>query len=145
MLVDALLRFSNAQAVTAAAASDSVVDLGAARDLGTGERLYLVVSVAVAMTDSGSNSTLTVALQGDSTDTFTPDGATDVLLIPAVSAAGFTAIAALSPGALGLAYRYLRLYYTPNNGDLSAGSFTSFLTHNIQKYVSYNDNIQITG
>ena len=36
MFVDALLRFSNSQAITADAASESVVDFSQVRDLGVG-------------------------------------------------------------------------------------------------------------
>lgn len=144
MFFDAYNQFSDAQAVTAAAASDNVLDLGAVRDIGTGEPLYLVVVVDVAMTDTGSNSTLTVAIEGDSTTSFTPDGTQDQFTIPAVSAAGAVFYSRLDPGAAPLQFRYIRLKYTPNNGDLSAGSFTAFLTHDIQKYVSYADALTIS-
>lgn len=144
MIHDALLLFSDAQAVTSAAASTSSVDLGAVRDIGTGEPLYVCVVVDVAMADTGSNSTLTVALEGDSTSTFSPDGTQDLFTIPATTAAGSVFYARLDPGAAPLQYRYIQLKYTPNNGDLSAGSFTAFLTHNIQKYVSYADGITVS-
>ena len=80
MIMDAQLLFSDAQAITAAAGSTNTIDLGAVRDIGTGENLYLVVTVDVAFTDGSSNSTLTVALEGDSTTTITPDGTVDFLL-----------------------------------------------------------------
>lgn len=144
MYVDSQLLFSDAQAVTAAAASTNIVDLSAVRDIGTGGPLYVVVTVDVAMTDTGSNSTLTVALEGDSTSTITPDATQDLFVIPAVSAAGAVFYARLDPGAAPLQYRYIQLKYTPNNGDLSAGSFTAFITHDIQKYVSYADAITIS-
>lgn len=144
MYVDSLLQFSDAQAVTAAAASDSVVDLGAVRDIGTGEDLYLVCVCDVAMTDSSSDSTLVVAIEGDSTDTFTPDGTQDMFTFAALSAIGTVKIAKLSPGSAPLQYRYIRLKYTPANGNLSAGSFTAFLTNNVQKFVAYADNIQVS-
>lgn len=144
MLVDAQLLFSDAQAVTAAAASTNTVDLGAVRDIGTGDDLYLVVGCDVAMTDASSDSTLDVFLYGDSTTTFTPDGSQLMFTFPAVSAAGTVKIAKLSPGSAPLQYRYIQLYYSPNNGNLSTGSFTAFLTHNIEKYVSYADGITIS-
>ena len=64
MYVDALLLFSDAQAITAAAASTSYIDFGAVRDMGTGEDLYVVVTCDVAMTDGSSDSTLAVAIEG---------------------------------------------------------------------------------
>lgn len=137
MIMDALLQFSDAQAVTAAAGSDNTLDMGVARDLGTGEDLYVVVSVDVAFTDSSSDSTLTVALEGDSTTTFSPDGTTTLFTIPALAAAGAIYYAKLSPGADALQYRYLRLKYTPNNGNLTTGSLTAGIVHGIQKFTAY--------
>lgn len=137
MYVDKALLFSNAQAITAAAASDDYVDLGAVRDIGTGEPLYVVVNVDVAFTDGSSDSTLTVALEGDSSTTFTPDGTDTLFTIPALAAIGDTFIARLDPGMAALQYRYIRLKYTPNNGNLTTGSVTAHITHDIQKYKSY--------
>lgn len=144
MYVDAQLLFSDAQAVTAAAASDNVVDLGIARDIGTGENMYLVVVCDTAMTDAGSDSTLDVILQGDSTTTFTPDGARTLFQFGATSAAGTSKIARLDPGSEPLQYRYIRLYYSPNNGDLTTGSFTAFITNDIEKYTAYADGYTIS-
>jgi hypothetical protein len=144
MYLDSQLLFSDAQAVTAAAGSTNTIDLSAVRDIGTGENLYLVLIVDVAMTDGSSDSSVTVAIEGDSTDSFTPDATENVLLIPAVSAIGYKAIARLNPGSLPLQYRYIRLKYTPNNGNLSTGSFTAFLTHDVDKYKAYADNVTIS-
>lgn len=137
MIHDAQNLFSDAQAVTAAAGSTNTIDLGAVRDIGTGENIYVVVTCDVAMTDSGSDSTLTVALEGDSTTTITPDGTQDLFTIPALTAAGAAFFARLAPGSAALQFQYIRLKYTPNNGNLTTGSFTAFLCHDIQKYVTY--------
>jgi hypothetical protein len=142
--VDAQLMFSDEQAVTAAAASTNYIDLGSVRDIGTGEDLYVVVQVDVAMADSGSDSTLAVALEGDSSTTFTPDGTQTLFTFAATSAAGTVKIAKLDPGSAPLQYRYIQLKYTPANGDLSAGKFTAFLTNNIDKYVTYADGFKIS-
>lgn len=144
MYVDAQLLFSDAQAVTAAAASTNYLDTSAVRDLGTGEPLYIVVLVDVAFTDSGSDSTLTVALEGDSSTTFTPDGTRDLFTFAALSAAGTVKYAMLQPGGAPEQYRYLQLKYTPANGNLSTGSLTAFITHDIQRWVAYADNITIS-
>lgn len=142
MLVDALLLFSDAQAVTSAAGSTNTIDLGAARDMGSGEPLYVVVTCDVAMTDSGSDSTLAVALEGDSTDSFTPDSTVTLFTFSALSAAGTTKIALVPPGLMN--YRYARLKYTPASGDLTTGSFTAFITKDVQNYTSYADGITIS-
>jgi hypothetical protein len=142
MYVDAQLLFSDAQAVTATAASTNYIDFGAVRNLGVGENLYIVVSCDVAMTDSGSDSTLTVALEGDSTSTFTPDYTRNLFTFSALTAAGTVKIARISPGDAEL--QYMQLKYTPANGNLTTGSFTAFITNNIQAYTSYADNITIS-
>lgn len=142
MYVDSQLLFSDAQAVTSAAGSTNTIDFGAVRDMGVGEPLYVVVLCDVAMTDSGSDSTLVVALEGDSTTSFTPDFTRNLFTFSALSAAGTVKIAALGPDDLNL--QYARLKYTPAGGDLSTGSFTAFIAKDIQKYTSYADNVTIS-
>lgn len=144
MLLDAQNLFSDAQAVTAAAISDNIIDLGAVRDIGTGERLYVNINVDVAMTDASSDSTLTVSLYGDSTTTITPDASQALLTIPAVSAAGANFIVSLDPLSAPLQYQYIALYYTPNNGNLTTGSFTAGIVHGIEEFTAYADNITIS-
>lgn len=143
MLLDAHNLFSDAQAVTAAAASTNLIDLGAIRNLGVGENLYVVVVCDVAMTDDSSNSTLAVKVQTDDNESF--DSATDGQTIgtfAATSAIGTKLVARLQPDLVN--ERYMRLYYTPANGNLSTGSFTAFLTHDIDAYTSYADNSTIS-
>ena len=142
MYQDALLTFSQAQAVTATAASTNYVDLGAVRNIGVGENLYVVCVCTVAMTDASSDSTLAVALEGDSTTTFTPDSTKTLFTFSAVSPAGTTKIARISPDDINL--RYMQLKYTPAGGDLSTGSFTAFIMHDIEKWTAYADAITIS-
>jgi len=144
MYVDAQLLFSDAQAITADAASTNIVDLGSVRDIGTGQSLYIVTVVDVAMTDSGSDSTLAVILEADSTTTLTPDESLTLFTIPAVTAAGEVFISRLDPTAAVLQYQYLGIQYTPANGNLSTGSFTTFMTVNVDAWKAYADNITIS-
>lgn len=141
MLVDKKLTYSDAQAITAAAASTDVIDFSEARNLGVGEPLYIVVLVDTAFTDSGSDSTLSVALEMDSTESFTPDYTRTLFTFPALSAAGTVKIARISPDDMDL--RYSRLLYTPNNGNLTTGAVTAFITHDIQAWKAYADNVTI--
>ena len=141
MLVDAKLLYSDAQAITAAAGSTSTLDFNEARDLGVGEPLYIVVLVDTAFTDAGSDSALAVALEMDSTESFTPDYTRTLFTFPALSAAGSVKIARISPDDMDL--RYSRLLYTPSNGNLTTGAVTAFITHDIQRYKAYADNITI--
>lgn len=142
MFMDADLLFSDAQAVTAAAASDNYIDLGplysgnTTRDIGVSDELYVVVSCDVAMTDGSSNSTLAVTWGTDDNTSFSSETTLFTIgTFPAVSAAGAKLIAKLPPG---LSYeRYNRLTYTPANGDLTTGSFTAAIVKNIDNYKSY--------
>lgn len=145
MFLDSQLLFSDAQAITAAATSTNTLDLGAVRDIGTGQNLFVVVTVDIAFTDTGSDSTLTVTLWGDSTTTLTPDATQDLFVIPALTAAGATFIASLDPGAAPLQLQYIALRYTPNNGNLSTGTITAFVTKDVQRVRAYPDAITITG
>jgi hypothetical protein len=142
MYVDALLLFSDAQAITASAESTSYIDLGAARDIGVGKPLYVVIIVDVAMTDVSSDSTVTVSLYGDSETTFTPDGSQTLVVIPALTAAGTKYVIPIAPGLTN--YRYLELYYAVANGNLTTGSFTAFITDTPQLDAVYPDGITIS-
>lgn len=146
MIMDANLRFSNAQDVTTAdPVSTNILDISkAARDPGTGKPLYLVTVVTTAFTDAGSNSTVTVSLRGDSTDTITPDATRDVFIIPALAAEGDCFIAPLHPKGNVEQYQYLQLKYTLTNGDLTTGKVTSFLTEEPQAWKAYADNRTIS-
>ena len=141
MIIDSLLLFSDAQAVTSAAGSTNTIDMSEVRDIGNGEPLYIVVTVDVA-TDAGK--TVAVALEGDSTTTFTPDGTVTMFTMAAATAAGTVFVYTLQPGSDPLQYRYLRLLYTPSSA-LTDGTFTAFLTNNYQRATHYADNITITG
>lgn len=145
MYVDSHLLFSDAQAVTAAAASTNYVDLSAVRKMGVGQPLYLVVICVVAMTDSGSDSTLAVILQTDDNTSFS--SASEVMSLgsfAAVSAAGTRLIAPLPPAPANAFERYARVYYTPANGNLSQGSFDAFIALDIAAWSPYANGYTIS-
>ena len=143
MLLDALVKFSDEQAVTAAAASTNEVDLGAARNIGVGERLFIVVVCDVAMTDGSSDSTLDVYIQTSTTEGSGHANKQLVGTFPAVSAAGTVIYAAIDPNKVN--EQYMRLYYDPQNGNLTTGTFSAYLTHDVQAFTAYADNITISG
>lgn len=148
MFLDVLLRLSNSQAVTSAADSTNMIDQGVVggRDLGSGQPLFLVVCVTQTMTDGGGNTyPVTVSLQGDSTDTMSPDVTQDVLSIPANTAAGNRFYVALAPGMLPLQKQFVNIKYTPVGGNLTAGKFTAYFTHEApQPTKFYADNVTIS-
>jgi hypothetical protein len=144
MIIDAQLTFSDAQAVTATANSTNVVDTGplfsgnTGRNLGLGERLYVVVTVDVAMTDSGSDSTITVSLVTDDNSALSSVATVATLgIIPALTAAG-SVFAYRLPVAGAVPYeRYIALAYTTTNGNLTTGSFTASITKDASVYNQY--------
>ena len=143
MLFDAQNKYSDAQAVTADAASTNIIDHGAVRNLGVGENLYVVVSVDVAMTDASSNSTCTVTLETDDNASFSSATTAQTIgTFAALAAIGTRLVARLQPDKVN--ERYTRLKYTMANGDLSTGSFTAFLTKEIDAYTAYADAITIS-
>ncbi len=146
MIVDKHLAFSVGQAITAAADSTDYWDQGVAggRDVGTGEDLYLVTVVATALTDGGSNTSTVVALQGDSATTFTPDATIDMYSFPQAAAAGTVRFKKLSPGDTPLQLRYVNVRYAPAGASLTGGTFTTFITTDVSRYVSYNDAVTIS-
>lgn len=136
MYLDAQNLFSDAQAVTASAASTNLIDFGSARDIGVGRELYIVVVVDVAMTDAGSDSTVTVTLETDDNAAFSSATAVQTIgTFAATTAAGSRLVARLQPDAGW--EQYVRAYYTVANGDLTTGSFTAFLTTDIQAWTAY--------
>ena len=151
MILDRDLLFSDAQAVTAAAASDNYIDLGPlaaatvsggsinVRDLGVGEPIYWFIGCDVAMTDASSDSTLAVTLETDDNTSFSSASTVATLVtFAAVSAAG-TKYQGRLPIATTVPYeRYVRLKYTPANGNLTTGSFTAGLAKDLDKYASFN-------
>lgn len=130
MWVDDELVMSDSQTVTAAAGSTDVIDLGASgpQRPGRGRDMYVVVIVKETMSDSSSNSSLGLTIETDDDSAFgSPTTAVQTLkTIPALSEVGYTVVEKLSPQVAG--ERYMRVKYTPNNGNLSTGKFTAFLT-----------------
>ncbi len=146
MLLDRQTQFSDAQAITASAASTDLLDLGVVRNIGDGTNLYLVFIVTVAFTDSGSDSTVTPSLQTDDNAGF--GSATTIRT--------FDVLAALTPAKTKRVYkleayndagrfeRYLRVYYTVAGGDLTTGSISAFLVESAQVWKAYPVGFSIT-
>lgn len=135
MMYDKLNTFGTDQAVTTTAASTDIVDLGAARDMGNGEPLELVVLVTETVTAAGA-ATVTFTLETDDNAGFS---STFVL-----ASSGAVAKPALTAGTEVLrvkvpldAERFLRTNYTVATGPLTAGKFTAFLAHERQASRAY--------
>jgi hypothetical protein len=135
MLLNSQEVFSDAQAVTSTAISTNVIDLNpvggpnALQDIGQGEDVYLIVRTVTAATDSGSDATLTVSLESDSTANLATSAtvhfSTGALAFAAFSPAGTQLVAIKLPA--GDYERYLGVRYTVASGPLTAGAFDAFL------------------
>ena len=145
MYIDTNLEFSDAQAVTSTAISTNVFDTlsvaagggsvginggNATTDLGQAAELYLVVATQTACTDTGSDATLTITLESDSTANLatspTVHYSTPALAFAAFATAGTRLVTLRLPH--GLYERYLGVRYTVASGPLTAGAFDAFLT-----------------
>lgn len=148
MIMDKFLEFSDAQAVTSSAISTNVVDLAplgggtgtnTLRDLGTGEDIYLVVITHTNVTDSGSDATLNVTLESDSTENLATSAtvhfSTGVRAFASFATAG-TVIANVKLPA-GDYERYLGVRYTVASGPFTGGTFDAFLVKDPKAYRSY--------
>jgi hypothetical protein len=127
MITDALLKLSDAQAVTSTAVSTNTVDLGTARDIGSGEDLEVVFTVDEAATASGS---ATVEFQ------VIGSAAANLGSAVVLGSSGAIAKASLTLGAqivvqinpqdiVPLGYRYLGANYLVATGPLTAGKFSA--------------------
>lgn len=139
MLFDAQATFSEAQDITASAASTNYIDLGLVRNIGVGEELYLVLIVTTTFADDSSNSTITPSLQADDNTSFSSPATVRTFdTFAALTAAGTKRVYKLEPFTdAGTFQRYIRLMYTAANGDLSAGAITAFLTKDVQAWTAY--------
>lgn len=137
MILDKLLMFSEAQAVTAGGASADVIDLapidGTRRDIGVGYPLEFWANVNTTATAAGA-ATLNVQLQTS------PDNSTWTTLYDS----GTLALAALTAGKRLFSakvpagvQRYLRVNYVVGTGPLTAGAFTSGINLDVDNNTPY--------
>lgn len=146
MLLDKQTLFSDAQAITASAASDNSIDLGSVRNIGVGKELYLVFIVTTAFTDSGSDSTVTPKLETDDNSSFSSAATVRTFdTLAALTAAGTKRAYRLEPyNDAGIFERYIRVYYTVANGNLTTGAITAFLSLDVQAWKPYASGYSIS-
>ena len=133
MLTDALLQLSSAQAVTASAVSTNTIDLGVARDLGGGTKLYAVFTVDTTVTAAGA---ATVNFQIISSAAANLSSPTILIQSDAIGKAELTAgrrptvleIPETVLAAQPIGQRYLGAQYTVATGPLTAGAFSCTLS-----------------
>ena len=140
MIFDETLKLSDDQAITATAASTNVIDLGATgtvygaaaaltRDIGPGQPVSLLIQVTEAFATLTS---LDIQIELDSTESFTPDSTIDVqMAVPVASlVAGYKVPYNFVPDGVNL--RYMRLKYTVNGSNATAGKITAGIVASVQ-------------
>ena len=108
MILDALLQFSDAQALTATGASTNSIDLGAERRIGSGGAMAIVVTADVAL--AGTSPTLAVTVQSDDNAAFSSPTTVTTSATVTTLAAGEKIVVGIPPGTA--TERYMRLSYT---------------------------------
>ena len=147
MILDERTQFCDATALNTGAAGTYLVgnqiDLGAvARDIGSGEQLYLVITVDTLPT-SGGSATAQFSLASDASASIATDGSASVHMQTkaftiAQMAAG-TVLAAIPLPMEGVAYeRYLGILQTTGTAAFTGGKINAFLTPDVAKWKSYD-------
>jgi hypothetical protein len=146
MILDKRNEFCDATALNTGAAGTYLVgdqiDLGAARDVGNGEPVYLVITVDTLPT-SGGSATAQFALASDASAAIATDGSASVHLQTKAFAisemAAGQVLAAIALPMEGVAYeRYLGILQTTGTAAFTGGKINAFLTHDVAKWKSYD-------
>lgn len=124
--------FSNAQALTATAASTNHIDLGAAGDLKEGN--HVIVYSPVILDSAGDAATLTIDWETDTDDGFATALQTLISTGPIAEADLVAGIIAKFNIPKGLK-QFNRLYYTVGTEDFTSGSISAKIVNGVD-----NDN-----
>lgn len=139
MIIDKFLQVSDAQAVTASAASTDVIDFGQTNpNVGLDDRTSLVVTVDEAATAAGA-ATVTFSVQDSADNSTFADVSVTAAIGKAALVAGYQIVIPM-PTKL---RRYCRVYYTVATGPLTAGKFSAQVVAGIQQNVAYPDSARI--
>lgn len=123
MILDANLQFSDAQALTATAASTNSIDLKQDRDVGVGKPLWLVIQSQAA--PGGTSPTIAISLETDDNSSFS--SAVVAATSPALTAAEFASGTIYAMPWPRENERHNRLKYTLG-GTLPTFTVSAFLT-----------------
>ncbi|MFW0699027.1 Bbp16 family capsid cement protein [Pantoea sp. R13S299] len=145
MILDKLLMFSEAQAVTASAASTDVIDLGPIdgnrRDIGVGYPLELFVNVNTTAAAAGA-ATVNIQLQtSPDNSAWTTLASTSDLALSALTSGKRVWSQKVPQGV----QRYLRVNYVVGTGPLTAGAFTAGINLDVDNNSPYPIRSRITG
>ena len=131
MITDALLRVSDAQAVTTTAVSTNTIDLLQARDIGEGKDLYAAFNVTTAL--AGGTSVKFEVIIADNaalSSNVVVVGSSDAILTAAL-VAGYSTAVRINPQIASLGKRYMGVRYTVS-GTYTSGNVTADIVEAIQ-------------
>lgn len=150
MILDRLNEFCDATPLNTGAAGTYLlgnqIDLGvAARDVGVGESLYLVIQVATAITVASSTGTVSFSLASDDTAAIS----TSTASIHMTSKAWATSTTPIPAGTVlfcielpmeGTVYeRFLGILQNTGTTAINAGAIDAFLVNDVAKWKPYAD------
>lgn len=139
MIIDKYLQVSDAQAVTATAASTDVIDFGQANpNVGMDGISKMVITVDATAIATGA-ATVTFAVQDSADNSTYATVAATTAIGKATLVAGHQIVIPM-PTTL---RRYCRVYYTVATGPLTAGAFSAQIVPGIQQNTPYPDNANI--
>lgn len=152
MILDERLEFADAVSVAAAAGTaliGDVIDLQTARDIGSGEPLYLVITVDTSIITGGNAGTIQFILASDAQAAIATDGSASVHFTSKAFVTDDDALNDLDAGAVavavaipmeGVAYeRYLGILAVIATTTVTAGKINAFLTLDVAKWKAYAD------
>lgn len=146
MILDKRNEFCDATALNTGAPGTYLIgdqiDLGAARDVGNGAPVFLVITVDTQPTSAGA-ATAQFTLASDDTANIATNGTASVhFQTKAFSIAEMTAGAVLAAVPLpieGVAYeRFLGILQTTGTAAFTGGKINAFLTYDVAKWKSYD-------
>lgn len=150
MILDNFGEFCDATALNTGGAASyligDVIDLGGtSQDVGTGEDIYLVITVDTAVDSAADNTVQQFHLASDAQAAIAVDGSatyhfsTAALAQTAIDAAGDVIATVRLPS--GNYERYLGILHTTSVAAATAGKVNAFLTKDISKWKAYPDGI----
>ena len=131
MILDKQGMFSDDQAVTASAASENLIDLGVARDIGKGKPIPILCQVTTAFATLTS---LAVKIEVDDNSSFSSAKTvfeTESIAVASL-VAGYKFLMDYVPR--GTDERYMRLYFTVTGSDATAGNITAGIASHSAPY-----------
>lgn len=135
MFIDKNLQVSDAQAVTATAASTNVIDFGQTNpNTGMDDRTSMVITCDTTAESAGA-STVSFAVQDSADNSTFADVAVSAAVPKATLVAGYQHVIPM-PTKL---RRYVRLNYTVGVANLTAGAFSAQVVAGIQQNTAYPD------